>query len=1232
LWHLLLPETVAQQQSSVFFTENNGQWDEKIQYLLRLNSGNFYIEKNGFSVLLWEQESSEEEHENHAPHTHKAINPNCKAHFIKASFVGCNPDVILHKENICTFYSNFFIGNDPAKWRGNVKSYQKIIYKNLYAGIDLQYYGNKDRQIKYDVLVKKGANPSLFKIKYSGAEKIFVKNQTLHIQTGIKTIKELKPYAYQIINDIKTEVPCHFKVDNHTVSFEFPHGYNTQYDLIIDPVLIFSTYSGSSADNFGFTATYDSQKNAYGAGIVYMTGSYPVTPGAFQMGFNGTNNLTRDIAITKFNPNGNGLVYSTYFGGSGTEAPHSLVCNVNDELFVMGTTGSADFPVTATCYDNSFNGGFSVSPFASGMDYTSGSDIFVAHFNAAGNALIGSTYIGGSSNDGLNTAAGLAFNYGDPFRGEIIIDAAGNCIVASTTQSLNFPVTNASQPAFGGGTQDAVIFKMNATLSTLIWCTYFGGNGDDTGYGVQLDGGGNIYMSGGTSSSNLPVTPAVINPVYGGNVDGYIVRFSVITNNIQACTYLGTQQYDQSYFVQIDNNNDVYVVGQTQGNYPISPGVYNNGPSGQFIHKLNNTFTGSIFSTRIGRGINGVVDISPSAFLVNVCGQIYLCGWGGDLNGYYQNQQSSTNGLPLTSDAFQSTTDGSDFYLIILAPNASGLLYATYMGGPLSKEHVDGGTSRFDKDGLVYQAVCAGCGNYDDFPVTPGVWSATNNSFNCNMAVFKFDMNQLTAYANFSINSSVCTFPVTVNFTNTSNGGQSFYWDFGDGNTSTTEHPTHQYQNPGIYNVMLIATDTNTCKGKDTVYLQVIIPTPPDVTANQPPDICIGDTTTLSIIASGGISYSWSPATGLSCTNCPNPSANPAATTTYTVTITDTNGCTASDNVTITVIPNVQAGMNVNFTPCIIPALVSLNNSSTNSVSYYWDFGDGFTSTNTDPQHVYSSPGNYTITLIATDSSTCNISDTVTYNIYLPPPLTITVGGNDTICSNTSTGIFASGASTYQWFPPYSIDNPSSPNPNVSPDVSTVYMVIAVDSNGCVDTGYVNIEVYPPAYIDAGPDLIYDDVGPGVQINAVIPNGTNQYYWTPATGLSCIHCLNPIATPNQSTTYYLFYTDQYGCTYVDSLIVLVTPSVFIPNAFTPNGDDKNPVFKPIVRNLSYYEFYIFNRWGEIIFETRDTEAGWDGTHKNNKCPIDVYVWMIKYADQINPEVINVKRGHVTLIR
>ena len=521
------------------------------------------------------------------------------------------------------------------------------------------------------------------------------------------------------------------------------------------------------------------------------------------------------MCITKFSTDGTSLIYSTYLGGNGPENPHSLVVNDNDELFVFGSTGSPNFPTSTNAYDNTFNGGISWGFIGSYIPYPNGVDIVATKFSSNGNNLLGSTFVGGTDNDGINESganfyntSGLCNFYADEYRGEIILDSAGNCYIASTTKSIDFPMVGAAQSSLGG-LQDAIVFKLNNDLSSLLWSSYYGGNQNDAAYSLQINSLGDVYITGGTMSGNLNTTSTSSQPNYNGGVDGFIAKFDN-QNNLSAATYVGNGGYNQNYFVQIDINNDVFVFGLTNSAIPSFPaGIYSTSGS-QYIQKFTSDLSSISLSSTFGTG-SVTKTITPTAFLVSDCGLIYVCGWGG-LNG-----TGSTLNLPITSNAFQSTTDAADFYLGVFEEDMQSILYGTYFGGNQSPEHVDGGTSRFDKNGKVYQAVCAGCFTNNDFPTTPGAWSTTNGSAtNCNLGVFKFALEDINTA--ISVPNYYACIPNSYQFSSLSTGGNLYYWDFGDGNTSNLMSPSHLYADTGVYNVSLIVADSVSCVLSDTAF------------------------------------------------------------------------------------------------------------------------------------------------------------------------------------------------------------------------------------------------------------------------------------------------------------------------------------------------------------------------------------------------------------------------------
>ena len=511
-------------------------------------------------------------------------------------------------------------------------------------------------------------------------------------------------------------------------------------------------------------------------------------------------------------------------------------------------------------------------------------------------------------------------------------------------------------------------------------------------------------MAGGTSSTNFPITAGVYQPINLGNVDGWIAKIKNDGSVIESSTFTGTTNFDQVYFVDLNNQGEVYVYGQTNGNFPVTPGVYRNLNSGQFVQKFSGDLTTLIFSTVFGSGI-GIPNISPTAFLVNECNNLYMSGWGGTVNSSRGFWQSSTNNMPVTPDALQKTTRGSDFYFMVLTGDAEELLYASYLGGSQSATHVDGGTSRFDRKGIVYHAVCAGCGGgFDDFPTTSGAWSRTNNSGNCNNAAFKFDLSSLRArlqtnnvkFSSPGI-STVC-FPDSIRFQNFSTGGQYFDLDLGDGTQFTktdTNSIVHQYQQEGSYLVKLKAVDLNTCASVDSTF-KIINVFKSDMNVQEGDTICFG--TPYQLIATGGATYAWRTKDGPLGSSL----VKPEKTTTYYVTVTDVNGCTLSDSVKLTVVPGIDLKLEYEFiSDCFSRPQILVRNKTEAKPdeTYLFDFGDGFTSDLNEIIHTYENDGDYLVRLIG-NKSFCVYEHTVNlpvYTLFVPNLITPdgTFGFND---------------------------------------------------------------------------------------------------------------------------------------------------------------------------------------------------------------------------------------------
>lgn len=1152
------PAEVPVPSSVVKFVENKGQWESHIHYQASIPGGKVFFERGRLTYNLADLSHLHDDYFHGQPDRDRTPIP-IRGHAFHLDFMGANPNPTLVPDQRYAEYHNYFIGNDPHRWASEVGLYAQVTYKELYPGIDAIFYG-QDLSVKYDFVVAAGADPSQVRLRYEGLERLRLSpDGDLIFPTSIGEFKEMRPIAYQYIHGERVEIPCAFVVDGNHVRFSFPSGYDARQPLVIDPTWIFGSFSGSTADNFGFTATYDTSGALYGGGIAFDLG-YPFTVGAYQTTFGGGSPSPFgngfDISISKWNATGTAFIWSTYLGGSGNEQPQSLITTEAGELVIYGRTNSSNYPTTSGAPYSSLAGGF---------------DIIVTKLNANASGLVGSTYFGGTADDGVNVHTGwfqnsLYYNYGDDARGEVMLDAANNVYIASCTQSNNFPVTpGCFQGVFGGGTQDGCVFKLNPNLTAVTWSSFLGGSANDAAYSVKVDPSGSAYVAGGTESSNFPVTSGTVTPSYQGAIDGFISVFNPLGTVLNASTFIGTPNYDQCFFLELDVAQNIYVVGQSMGPFPTTPGVYSNPGSRQFIAKYNSALTTKAYSTVFGSG-QPYTDISPTAFLVDRCGFIYVSGWGGDVNNSIGNP-GDVGSMPISPGAFDPTTsDSSDFYMIILTPDALGLEYGTYYGGNQSAEHVDGGTSRFDRNLIVYQAVCAGCGSNDDFPTTPGAVSQTNNSTNCNLGVFKFAFDPQDIYADFSaVTLDSCT-PFPVTFTNTSSGGVSFLWDFGDGSsTVTTFHASHTYTVPGSYQVTLTIVDSNSCNVVDTIVRTVNVFANPVAVASGTDTICNGNQAQL--FTSGGVLYDWSPGATLDDSTIAAPLASPPVSTTYSVIVVDGNGCRDTAYVDVHVTHYYcDAGLPTSFCEGTGGAQLQAGGIFGGTPPYYYIWTCDTLQTYCGLDSMYdndpiANPSQTTMYYLQiSDSRGCLSELDSTLVEVLPVPIA-DAGPDQFICQPPAPGAVlqgsfsnAPGPYTFYWIPGTGLNDTTILNPHARPDTTTIYTLVGVSSNGCssnpttTDTlSTVTVHVHPRPIADAGPDIhtclgdtsIIQGLGYGA-------GPLYRYEWSPYTGLSDSSIANPIASPPFTHTYTLVVWSN-GCpSFGDSMTLWVhtlpTPS------------------------------------------------------------------------------------------
>jgi gliding motility-associated-like protein len=1331
---LCVPGVLRAQIQGQEFIPNQGQWPKDVLYMAKDGGQKIWFGHDRFLFEFTDFSDLEAAHHHHeqitAPQVHSA--------FFAQVFEQVNQAAPIISAKPKSYTYQFFQGQDTTRWASKVQAFQELTYQDFYQGIDLHLESQKGAY-KYSYILKPGANPAQIRWHYVGAKQINIKAKQLEIQTELGELIEQDLYAYQIVNGQERPVRSEFKQFNDgSIGFELG-SYDATLPLIIDPVLVFATYNGAVSDNFGMTATYGFDGSAYAAGVVYGNNFPLPSLASFDVSSNFTavsgNYGITDVFVTRYAADGSTMLWSSFLGGGdalqGTETAHSLVCDSSNNVYLFGATSSLDFPVSPGAFQTTHSGGTANTNFFYNGIYfgTQGSDIFVSKLSANGQNLLASTYVGGNQNDGVSyRSLGLPYssvaaydslttNYGDQFRGEIYLDQQGNVLVASCTHSANFPLQNAFQATKGTG-QDAVVFRLNNSMNSLQFSSFYGGNKDDAAYSVKTDTLGAIFFAGGTSSNNLQGTSGAYQSTYnGGKTDGFVVKLPAAGNSITKASYIGTSNYDQAFFVEIDRNNQVFLLGQsTGGAFVVNNAQFSNPGSSQFVLKLNNQLTTNLASTVIGNG-SSQINISPAAFLVDICGNIYISGWGANIL-----QATPLSGMPVSANAFQSTTTGFDFYLMVLQNNMSGLLYGSYLGGAIAQEHVDGGTSRFDKNGVVYQSVCGGCGGHSDFPTSSGVWSSTNNSSNCNNLVFKFDF-ELIPSAEFSSSVVQGCEDLSVTFQNTSTQWDSYLWDFGNGDTSSVIfNPVVVFENPGTYEVNLFVTDS-VCLITDTAQIQILVLDSLLLNLNDTISLCSSAPYLLTAQTFGTANqFIWSTQPNL------NPPLNNPQDSTALITQNGwyycqvSNGlCTAFDSVFVQFDTPLQASFSIADTIGCAPLVVQIQNSSSTTTSFLWNFGNGVVDSLTfEPTLTYTQPGIYQISLQVSDSI-CQGTATFNLQVNVGPALEVNAPTDLLLCSSVDTTLIPNilgtpnsivwssnnnfsdtlnlnGSPNLELIDPQNawyyvevssaycsasdsvlisiqtqdleVESPSLicadvpftasifPNPNFQqitwspasviqlgqgqPTVTVAlsapqYLYVTVETaQNCIiqDSVFVNVSSLNPLSVVANANPLVILPNTSTQLLGQ-PTGAYTYNWSPSQNLSSATTQNPTALLDQTTLFTLTVSDGL-CSGSDTVLVKVydsicqEPFVYIPNAFSPNKDGNND--KLYVRGLYIFEFVfrVYDRWGELVWETSNINDGWDGTYRGKLLDPDVYDYYLQVTCIGGLE--NIIKGNITLIR
>ena len=680
------------------FEANAGQVDARFQFVARGGGMSVFLSRGGEAALDLRDANG------------------ASAGVVTASLVGAAAGVEGAAEEALSGRINYLLGNDPSKWVRDVPTFGRIRYRAVYPGIDLVYYGSEGR-LEHDFVVAPGADPRRIRMRLGGSvESMTVDtNGDALLRVGSRTVTWKKPVLYQSVAGLRRSVEGRYRLEARSeLGFEVGV-YDPDRPLIIDPVVIYSTYIGRGGNETAARMAVDNNGNVYLVGVS-TDNSYPTTPGTGAL----TPPLARgNIVVTKLNATATDLVYSTILGGAGIDIGLGIAVDTQGAAYITGATSSEDFPTTAGVVQRIYGkptGEFANTPALG--------DCFITRLSSGGNAISFSTYLGGTVLDACSSIA---------------LDSSGNIYVTGATNSANFPSTEGSfQRTFRGGrgsypvlkSADGFVAKLNGNATQLLYATFFGGNGEEGGTSIAVDGDGNAYVTGSTNSTfGFPLSAGAAQTRYagsGGNVevglgDAFVLKFDSTGSNLIYGTLLGGTRDDVAYGIAVDKQGAAYITGSTlSSDFPVSAVARQGNYRGQsvtanwyagdaFVAKLNPAGTVWEYATYLG----GTADDRGTGIVVADDGSTWIVG------------HTLSSDFAVTEDATQRRYAGdrqSEFYgsgdvfLTHLNPAGQTLLFSTYLGGQ-GNDWALGLAA--DNRGAVY---VAGGTSSLDFPTTPGVY------------------------------------------------------------------------------------------------------------------------------------------------------------------------------------------------------------------------------------------------------------------------------------------------------------------------------------------------------------------------------------------------------------------------------------------------------------------------------------------------------------------------------
>jgi hypothetical protein len=708
---------------ALYFEPNVGQLAADVEFLSRAGEGDLALNKSGLELRLAPRpprgsaprpQADQRGHDDprSARVTSARAGPRDPV-TVNMTLVGANAAVRASGREELPGKSNYFIGNDPSRWRTNVPTYAQVRLEHVYPGIDLVYYGNQNR-LEYDFVVAPHANPNSIALKFQGQTPLHFDSRSgdLVLATRAGDVRFHKPVVYQpslprssLVSRHLSLVDCHYRLVGNRLTFKVG-AYDKTKPLIIDPIMSFSTYLAGSVEDAGNAIAVDASGNVYVAGST-LSPDFPLTSGAFKKNCGSPSNACVDFEsqpdafASKLSPDGS-LIYSTFLGGGGADVAKAIALDSSGNAYVTGSTLSADFPVTQGAFQTTCPG-------------TTGScgGGFVTKLNPSGSALVYSTYLGGISPAGPDQSLAIG------------VDASGDAFVGGLAMTLDFPTTPGAfqttvTPApLGPGNGHGFLTKLNPVGTSLVFSTYLGGSNTDQVNGLAVDSSGDVYVAGQTNSLDFPTTPGAFQTgsyhhTYGG--ESFISKLSP-SGSILYATYFsgpgfGNGSGTQARAIAVDSTGAPYVAGSTLDALPTTPGSYETVPfyvGSAFLTKLHPAGCGLLYSTFVGYNLQGFQGFGANGIALDSSNDVYLTGNADLTIGPGLSAPTLVNGLqpPLSAPSGGSST----VLLSELNPTGSEILFSSFLGG--SGGNTSGGIA-VDPAGNIY---VTGATNAPDFPM-----------------------------------------------------------------------------------------------------------------------------------------------------------------------------------------------------------------------------------------------------------------------------------------------------------------------------------------------------------------------------------------------------------------------------------------------------------------------------------------------------------------------------------